>query len=103
MCSMKKGVSTVKVNNQKMRDKIVRIVKQYPDCADDDKLLISMVWQSEGWDDPNLYEKLKSVSSPETIRRTRAKLVEDGVVKPSEKATEARYGDFQRARFDLGY
>ena len=93
----------MKVNKQRTRDKIVRLVKADQRYADDDKLLIAAIWYEEGWRDPELYQKLKNATSPETIRRTRAKLVEEGVITPSEKVTEARYNDFQEAKDDLGY
>ena len=93
----------MKVNKQRTRDKIVRLVRADQRYADDDKLLIAAIWYEEGWKDPELYERLKKATSPETIRRTRQKLVEEGVIKPSENATEARYNDFQQAKEDLGY
>lgn len=93
----------MRVNGKRMRDMITELVEQDPRCADDDKRLIAKVWWKQGWRDPELYNHLKSVSSPETIRRTRAKLVEDGVITPSEATTEARYQDFQNARRDLNY
>lgn len=80
----------------------MRCVAANPKAADDDKLLISMVWIEEGWDNSQtLYGNLKRLSSPETIRRTRQKLQQDGLIKPSEKVTEARYNDFKQARFSI--
>lgn len=92
----------MKVNTMDMRNKILRAVHREPRVADDDKLLISKIWEVEGWDYTlGLYENLRRVSSPETIRRTRQKLVEEGLVKPSEKATEARYQEFERIATDF--
>lgn len=92
----------MKVNTMDMRNKILRAVHREPRVADDDKLLISKIWEVEGWDYTlSLYENLRRVSSPETIRRTRQKLVEEGLVKPSEKATEARYQEFERIATDF--
>ena len=93
----------MKINRKCTRDKIVRLVRADQRYADDDKLLIAAIWYEEGWRDQNLYKMLNTVSSPETIRRTRQKLVEEGLIKPSKKATEARYNDFQEAKSDLGY
>ena len=93
----------MKVNRQRTRDKILRLVRADQRYADDDKLLIAAIWYEEGWRDPQLYEKLKQSTSAETIRRTRQKLVEEGLIKPTEKTTEARYKDFQQAKSDLGY
>lgn len=93
----------MKVNTERMRDRIISLVKAKPELANDDKKLIATIWWLEGWKDKDLYEHLKSVSSPETIRRTRAKLVEEGVIKPSDEAQEARYEEFKKARTDLDY
>ena len=91
----------MKINNKPMRDTIKRLVRANPALADDDKRLIASIWYLEGWTDEDLYDKLKSVSSPETIRRTRAKLVEEGVIKPSEKTQEYRYKEYKQARMSL--
>lgn len=88
----------MKVNDKAMRDKIIEAVKRNPELANDDKRLIATIWWIEGWHDPELYEKLTRYSSPETIRRTRAKLVEEGVIKPSAEATAARKAEEQEVR-----
>lgn len=93
----------MKVNSKKMRDRIIELVKKDKRFANDDKLLIATIWWQEGWKDKNLYKRLKSVSSPETIRRTRAKLVEDGEILPDEKTQQAREDAEEQARCDLGY
>lgn len=92
----------MKVNTNDMRHKVIRIVSWLPNAANDDKLLISKIWEQEGWDYmEDIYTNLRRVSSPETIRRTRQKLTEEGVIKPSEATTEARYKDFEQARMAL--
>lgn len=91
----------MKINDKPMRDTIKRLVKANPALANDDKRLIAAVWYLEGWRDVKLLEKLRSVSSPETIRRTRAKLVEEGIIKPSETAQEARYREYKKVRMDI--
>lgn len=89
----------MKVNTQYMRHKILRAVYLEPKCADDDKLLISKIWEYEGWDYTlSVYQNLRYVSSPETIRRTRQKLVEEGKIVPSEKANAARHKEFVQVR-----
>ena len=93
----------MKVNNQKIRDIIQMACDADPRCADDDALLIAKVWYMKGWRDPNLYKLIKSVPNPETIRRTRAKLVEEGKIKPSAKVQAARAREEHQARQDLGY
>lgn len=91
----------MKINNKPMRDMIQALVRSNPELANDDKRLIAAVWYLEGWRDVKLLEKLRSVSSPETIRRTRAKLVEEGIIKPSAAAQEARYREFKKVRMDI--
>lgn len=91
----------MKINNKPMRDRIEALVKQNPELADDDKRLIASIWYLEGWTDDKLYERLKSVSSPETIRRTRAKLVEEGVIKPSAEVQEWRYQEYKQAKMSI--
>lgn len=92
----------MKVNTLDMRHKILDAVKAEPLAADNDKLLISIIWEREGWrHSRGLFWNLGHVSSPETIRRTRQKLVEEGLIKPCEATTEARYEDFKQARMAL--
>lgn len=89
----------MKVNTNDMRHKILGVVNYLPNAANDDKLLIAQIWQSEGWDYmDSLYSNLRRVSSPETIRRTRQKLVEEGLIKVSEKTTDYRYKDFEKVK-----
>lgn len=91
------------VNTKPMRDKIIELCKKDPSLADDDIRLIANVWWQEGWHDKELCKHLRSVSSPETIRRTRAKLVQDGTIKPSCATQAARKVKEQKTRGDLGY
>lgn len=92
----------MKVNTKDMRRKVLECVAHDPKAAEDDKLLIALIWWDEGWDDRRtLLENLKHVSSPETIRRTRQKLQQDGLIKPSEKVLDKRYEDYKQARMSL--
>ncbi len=92
----------MKVNTMDMRRKVLRAVAARPKAAEDDKLLISLIWIEEGWDDGlTLYQNLKRLSSPETIRRTRQKLQQEGLIKPSEKVIDERYEDYKQARLAL--
>lgn len=91
----------MRVNSKDMRKKIVSICTVDRRCANDDKRLMAMIWMDEGWGDPELYDKLKNVSNPETIRRTRQKLVQEGLIKPSEQITEHRYQEFKRVREEI--
>jgi hypothetical protein len=91
----------MKINDKPMRDTITALVRSNPALANDDKRLIAAVWYLEGWKDVDLYTNLKKVSSPETIRRTRAKLVEEGIIKPSKEVEEWRYKEYTQARMSI--
>ena len=92
----------MKVNTNDMRHKILDVVREHPEAVNNDKFLISLIWEKEGWSyDKGILWNLHHVSSPETIRRTRQKLVEEGLIKPSEVTTEARYEDFKQARMAI--
>ena len=92
----------MKINTKDMRSKILKWVKLCPKVANDDKLLISLIWIDEGWDyDDSLLNNLRHVSSPETIRRTRQKMQEEGVIRPTEETLEARYQDYKQAYLSI--
>lgn len=92
----------MKINARGMRKKILRLYGEDRRVADDDLLLIAQIWAGEGWTSSlSVYQNLRRVSSPETIRSTRQKLVEEGLIKPSAEATEHRYEEFKKARASL--
>lgn len=91
----------MKINDKPMREMIKALVSSNPQLANDDKRLIAAIWYLEGWRDADLYANLKKVSSPETIRRTRAKLVEEGIIKPSKEVEEWRYKEYKQARMSV--
>lgn len=92
----------MKVNTKDMRSKVLRWVAANPKAADDDKLLISLIWIDEGWDyNDSLLNNLRHVSSPETIRRTRQKLQQEGLISPSEKVMDIRYEEYKRIATDF--
>lgn len=93
----------MRVNTDKMRNRILELVKKDPRVINDDKLLIAAIWWYEGWKDEKLYENLQKVSTPGTITRTRRKLVEEGLIKPNVKAQQARGDAEQQVLEDLGY
>lgn len=85
------------INGRGIRRKILKLYGEDMSVAGDDALLISRVWAGEGWTSSRtLYENLRHVSSPESIRRTRAKLVEEGLMKPSDKAQALRRENFKQ-------
>ena len=92
------------INSETIRAKVRKAYYKNPKVADDDVLLLSEVWNDSGWDNSrNLIQNLRAMPSPETIRRTRQKLVEEGLIKPSTNATERRYITWKRVRKELGY
>lgn len=92
------------VNTSNIRKKIMVAYMQDRKVADDDTLLIARIWNNCGWSNTkSLVDNLRAMPSPETIRRTRQKLVSEGLIVPSEDATERRYKSFKNARRDLGY
>lgn len=82
-----------------LKDEIVSIYHEDNSVADDDKFLISKVWARHGWNNGySLYENLRMVPSAESIRRTRQKLVAEGIIKTSDNAREMRYNAFKEYR-----
>lgn len=92
------------INSDNIRSKIQRAYYKNPRVADDDMLLLNEIWKASGWSNcVSLLENLRKMPSPETIRRTRQKLVQDGVIKPSMSAINKRYAGWKRVRKELGY
>lgn len=94
----------MKINSVKMRKQIISLCKQSSRYANDDLALMAAIWDREGWDkERSLYDNLRSVTNPETIRRTRQKLQEEGLIPKREKVNNARYKEFKQAKLNLGY
>lgn len=92
----------MKVNSDNMRKMILKLYRDNPNVANSDKLLIASIWADEGWEQGcSIYQNLLKVSSPETIRRTRQKLQQEGLIKASDEVTEERYKEFKQARFSI--
>jgi hypothetical protein len=92
------------INSNNMRMIIRRAYAKDKRVADDDALLIAIVWEMYGWDkDLSLMMNLRRMPSPETITRTRRRLITDGLIAPSKEATERRYNNFKKTRKGLGY
>ena len=92
----------MKINTTQLRTRILNMYKFDKRVAEDDKYLISKIWQEDGWNPAkDVYTNLMNVTSPESIRRTRAKLVQEGLMEVSEKTTEARYQDYKQARMAI--
>lgn len=92
------------INSENVRAKIRRAYYKNNRVADDDALLLNEVWKASGWDNSKtLLQNLRAMPSPETIRRTRQKLVAEGLIKPSATATDRRYATWKRVRKELGH
>lgn len=92
------------INSDNIRAKIRKAYYKNNKVADDDALLLNEVWKASGWDNSKtLLQNLRAMPSPETIRRTRQKLVAEGLIKPSATATDRRYATWKRVRKELGY
>lgn len=70
-----------KINSVEMRQTIINVCNIRPEAANDDMLLVAMIWYVEGWRDPFLYQKLRGHTNMTTILRTRRKLAEEGKIK----------------------
>jgi len=83
----------------RVKDKVARILAQKPETRDNDKLLMLYVWQIEGLNlSESQLKKWKEVSSPESIRRMRQKLQEDGQYLASPEVEEHRYQMYTETR-----
>ena len=92
------------INSDNIRSKIRRAYYKNKRVADDDALLLAIVWDESGWErNASLLTNLRKMPSPETMRRTRQRLVAEGLIKPSASATDRRYRSWKRARKALGY
>ena len=92
----------MKINTKQLRTRILNLYYQDKRVAEDDKYLISKIWQEDGWNNNvSVYVNLLNCTSPESIRRTRAKLVQEGLIKVSNKTQEARYQDYKQAMMNI--
>jgi hypothetical protein len=92
------------INSDNIRAKIRKAYYKNNKVADDDALLLNEVWKASGWDNSKtLLQNLRTMPSPETIRRTRQKLVAEGLIKPSMSAIDRRYASWKKTRKGLSY
>jgi hypothetical protein len=81
-----------------------KALQLYPETRSDDKKLILAVWWLQDHDYELNFRKFfqyKAIS-PETIRRTRQKLQEQGLYPATEEVEEMRYNLFKNARYSRG-
>lgn len=87
------------LNLNKKQRLVYDAIQKYPRAADDDALLLAVVWQEEGWNSNiSVYDNLKNVSRPETLYRRRRELFNMGLIEYSPKAKKERTEAFKNER-----
>ena len=85
------------------KDQILKLYSLDKTVVEDDKRLIANIWQLSGWDSSkDLLTNLRAVPSAETIRRSRQKLHQDGLIEYSEDVDERRYKEYKKTTEELG-
>ncbi|MCA9345757.1 hypothetical protein KC871_04055 [Candidatus Saccharibacteria bacterium] len=83
---------------------VEKALQKWPETRNSDKKLILAVWYLQNPDyelDFRNFFQNKAIS-PETIRRQRQKLQEQGLYKSNEKIEQYRYELFKNARWSRG-
>ena len=91
------------VTMNKKADLLVRqILSQFPETRNDDKELIIRAWEAQGLI-LSFYQKqkLRTIFSNETIRRSRQKIQEEGLFPPDEKTRRGRRLKQEKMRIEL--
>lgn len=76
----------------RVKDKVARVLSTNTQARDNDKLLMLQVWEIEGFFlTDNQKKAFMKSSSPESIRRMRQKMQEEGKYRASEVVEQKRY------------
>lgn len=76
---------------RKMYDRVYQRLRDNPQCRNSDRQLMLEIWEGEGlYLSATQKAKFMEVSSPETIRRTRQKVQEDGYFPADAKVKQYR-------------
>ena len=87
------------MNISKKQQLVLDAINEYPEAANDDALLLSVVWEKEGWcNGAGLYYNLFNVTRPETITRRRRELFNMGLITYSDKALDERTEAFKKEK-----
>lgn len=87
------------MNHRKKLRLVVSVIEAFPEAADDDTILLSRVWEKEGWDyNKDLLTNMRQVSRSETITRRRRQAFNMGLIKYSPKAMKNREKAFKNER-----
>ena len=84
----------------KIQNKVLYIIKMWPESANDDAALLSNYWNFwDGWqEDKSLYWNLSRVTRPETISRRKRELYNLGLIKYSEERQKVVMEAFKNER-----
>ena len=87
------------MNLTRKQQLVLGAINDYPAAANDDALLLSIIWKREGFDEKfltsGLYKALKYVTRPETISRRRRELFNMGLIEYTTTALETRTDAFK--------
>lgn len=78
---------------------VLTFIRKTPDLANNDEALIAEIWQSEGFNRfSSLYTALRSVTSADSIKRSRRRLHEHGFIDYDKNVSKKRRQLFEKAR-----
>jgi len=87
------------MNISKKQKLVLDAINEFPEAANNDALLLSLVWEREKFESyyniGGLGYALMNVTRPETITRRRRELFNMGLIKYSDKALEDRTDAFK--------
>lgn len=88
------------MNLTKKQQLVLDAINDYPAAANDDALLLSIIWKREGFEErfltSGLHKALKYVTRPETISRRRRELFNLGLIEYTETSLETRTDAFKK-------
>lgn len=83
----------------RVKDKVERVLSVNTNARNDDKVLMLQVWEIEGFYlTENQKKAFMQSSSPESIRRMRQKMQEEGKYRASEAVEQKRYELFEQTK-----
>lgn len=87
------------INLSRKQKLVLEVIKENPEAANNDAILLGACWRKEGWNDRlSLEDNLKRVSRPETLSRRRREIAVMGLIKYSEPVLEMRQQAFINER-----
>lgn len=83
----------------KTKRMVYNVIQENPDAANNDSLLLSLIWEKQGFNyDRSLFDNLSRVYSPETITRSRRWLHEHNFITYSKDSMKRRTDKFKKDR-----